>query len=212
VTNDGAVLDGDGVAVSNTTADEDYYPDIAWNGSNYLVTWQRTFIDDIRAQRLNTAGALVGSAFSVAPPSGVGQYGAQVASNGSQWFVVWFQGPGGGPNDVYGARVTAAGSSLGAIPISTGSSDQTQPDVAFNGTWLVAWRDTRNGPNNIYATRVGTDGTVQDGNGFLIDTGSPYQGVEWGPTVSPAPGSNRWAVVRDSEAYAGIIQHIASSK
>jgi hypothetical protein len=62
------------------------------------------------------------------------------------------------------------------IPITTVSNgNETQPAIAFNGNYLVAWKDTRkDGGGDIYGTRVKTDGTVVDGgSGFLITEFTP---------------------------------------
>ena len=73
-------------------------------------------------------------------------------------------------SDIYGARVTAAGTVLdGAatgFAVSTAASHQSFPAVAFDGTrYLVVWKDLRHGPSNsdIYGTRVNPAGTVLDG-------------------------------------------------
>ena len=62
------------------------------------------------------------------------------------------------------------------IPItSISNGNETQPAVAFNGNYLVAWKDTRKGAGgDIYGTRVKKDGTFVDGSGgFLITEFTP---------------------------------------
>jgi hypothetical protein len=93
------------------------------------------------------------------------------------------------------------------IPISTAPDSQSIPDVAFNGAYLVAWKDNRNFWNEIWAARVASDGTVQDPSGFRIFDQATNQGtaaIQAPPSVAPGPG-NKWAV--DHEAIFGGIYH-----
>ncbi len=93
------------------------------------------------------------------------------------------------------------------IPISTAPDNQSIPDVAFNGAYLVAWKDNRNFWNEIWAARVASDGTVQDPSGFRIfdqATNQGTAGIFAPPSVAAGPG-NKWAV--DHEAVFGGIFH-----
>jgi hypothetical protein len=62
-----------------------------------------------------------------------------------------------------------------SFPITTSSTgNETQPTVAFNGNFMVAWKDTRNDSGgDIYGTRVKKDRTVLDTNGFVITEFTP---------------------------------------
>ena len=77
-----------------------------------------------------------------------------MAWNGTNFLVVWQDHRSGTIDDIYGARVSAAGSVLdpAGIPISTAANDQLAPAVAWNGTdFLVVWEDCRSGTNyDIY--------------------------------------------------------------
>ena len=60
------------------------------------------------------------------------------------------------------------------IPISTATGHQTFPTVAFNGSFMVAWKDARSDSGgDIYGARVKKDRTVLDPNGFLITNYTP---------------------------------------
>src|SRR5262245_31041279 len=88
----------------------------------------------------------VGPEYTVAETVGRTLPGAtpSVAFDGSNYFVVWADSRGQG--DIYGARVTPAGQVLdvGGIAVSTESHDQSNPEVAFDGTnYFVVWTDTR---------------------------------------------------------------------
>lgn len=92
-----------------------------------------------------------------------------LAFDGTNFLVVWDDGRGGYNRDIYGARVTPAGTVLDSngIAISTALADQWRPAVAFDGTnFLVVWEDQRNGPDDydIYGARVTPAGAVLDPN------------------------------------------------
>jgi hypothetical protein len=90
------------------------------------------------------ATATLGAREHVSPPGQ--QVGGNLAFDGVNYLVVWNQGGDG--LDVYGARVTPAGTVLdpGGIPIATEAGAQAGARVAFDGTnYLVTWADTRAG-------------------------------------------------------------------
>ena len=106
-----------------------------------------------------------------------------VVSDGTNFFVAW-EDARNGALDLYGSRISAAGSVLNptGIPISTATNIQRNPDVAYNGTnYLVAWEDLRTGGANIDAARVSTAGTVLDATGIGVST---LATVEQEPSVA----------------------------
>lgn len=206
VTNAGAVLDTiPGVTVASA-ANAETQPDIAATSGALLVSYQYLAgagNPDVYAQRTNLSLQPIGTGIPLATTAGPEQ-DAKVASDGSGYLVVW-----GGPGDIQGRRVLTDGSLPGAavIPISTAPDNQSLPDVAFNGTYLVAWKDNRNFWNEIWAARVKSDGTVQDPSGFRIFDQATNMGtaaIQSPPSVAPGPG-NKWAV--DHEAVFGGIFH-----
>lgn len=113
-------------------------PNVAWNGSVYLVSWSAT--NGIVAQRLSTEGAkLDATPFMVMS----GCFGpADVAPMGSDFLVT---GRKVGYTIQYifpvAARVSGVGAVLDASPLVLGNSYlRTAPAVvAVGGRWLVAW-------------------------------------------------------------------------
>jgi hypothetical protein len=100
------------------------------------------------------------------------------------------------------------------IPISTATDTQSLPDVAFNGTYLVAWKDNRNFWNEIWAARVATNGTVQDPSGFRVFDQATNEGtaaIQNPPAVAPAPGSGNWGLDHE-EIFGGIFHYTIKSK
>jgi hypothetical protein len=207
VANDSTRLDGSGVPVAQSTSVSEATPDVAWNGSRFLVAYERD--SDSHAQLLDATGALVGSSIPVGTGADL-QFVPKVASNGTDYLVVWQSGTD--TSDVAGARVSSTGTVLGPVPVSSAPAQQDAPDVAFNGTYLVAWRDSRNGDDDLFAARVTSAGAIQDPNGFLVEAGTRTGALSFidGPAVAPAPGSQRWAVDYDYNALTAIRQRVAS--
>ena len=100
-----------------------------------------------------------------------------------------------GTFDIYGSVVTGNGGVGSNTPISSSTSAQSSPEIAFNGTYLVAWTDERRaaGHYDIYGTRVSSDGTTTDrDNGFPIAI-EPTSGSVGSPVVSRGK-SGDWGV------------------
>jgi hypothetical protein len=208
----GSPLNGAGFPVSTDTHNE-FVPDVAWNGTRWLVTWEYQFSagdDDILAAQVTTNAGIIGS-FIVANPGGHQRHPA-VASDGSAYLVAWDDDRSGGVDDIYGNRVNATGvvqDSFTGFPISTAGDSQSDPAVAYNGSYLVAWRDRRLPPDpDVYAARVGSNGIVQDPSGFAISATASDEG---NPAVGPAP-AGKWAVGYElgDPGSTSIIQRIAS--
>ena len=162
-------------------------PAVAWNGTNYLVAWS-----DDNSGNLDLFGARVDPSGTVLDPTGINVSSASgdqdvpaVASNGTDFLVVWNDTRSGSTSDVYGSRVSGAGSVLNAagLLVSAASGDQSFPAVAWNGTsYVVAWQDGRSGTSlDVYATRVSSGGVVTDASGIPISTATNDQSR---PTVS----------------------------
>ena len=49
--------------------------------------------------------------------------------------------------------------------ISSAADNQEEPMVAFNGSYVVAWIDRRNGGFHLWGARVAPDTTVVDPTG-----------------------------------------------
>ena len=123
------------------------------------------------------------------------EFAPTVAAGTSNWLVAWSL-VDGQQLDVRGKRVSSAGAVLDASPgiaISTGAGDQDQPSVAFNGAFLVLWRDRRAGNADIYGGRVTSGGATQDGTGFVVSAGA---GEDARPVVTKGNGTG-WGASYD---------------
>ena len=154
----GVVLDPSGISIT-TSPDPLSADGIAFDGTNYLVVWERLLdVDetDIYGARVSTSGAVVGAAaFPISTSAGY-QFAGSLAFDGTNYMVVWTDGRAD-TFDIYGARINTSGTVLdpSGIPISTATDFQSSPAVAFDGkNYLVGWSDERGSDPDIYGARV----------------------------------------------------------
>lgn len=183
----GVILEPDGFQISNAAIGQ-YFPSVAFDGTNYLVVWEdrRSGSYDIYGTRINQAGIIQdssGISISIANSS---QRYPSITFAGSYYFVVW-QDNRSGSYDIYGARLNQAGIVLdpSGIPISTVAYNQISPSVNFDGSnYLVVWEDWRNRSLDIFGACVNTSGIVIDTFPVLIDSGYQYS-----PTLAKGLGN-----------------------
>ena len=186
VNSGGVVLDAVPIPLSAGST-SGRHPDIAWDGSNFLVVWDETAATAVDVKGAFVSPAGVAQAAFVVSSAANGQTDPAVAWGGSEYLVTWsdLRQAGG---DVYAARVTAGGSVLdpGGIPVSAATGKQALPTVDFDGTnFLSAWHDERDVDPHVYASRVAPDGTVLDPAGIAVDTRDmrdPEPTVTWSGT------------------------------
>jgi hypothetical protein len=197
VTSAGVVQDSTGIAIATNTV-EHYSPRVASNGSDYLVVWaefQSTTLWDIAGARVSPAGVLL-------DPSGIAisqgireQYEPDVASNGTDFFVVWTDYRSGENHDIYGARVTGTGvvQDSSGLALCTETVQQFSPRVVWDGTnYLAAWADYRwDSYWDVFATQVTSAGTVVSPGGF----GVVYNARETEPHLALASGGGQQSLV-----------------
>ena len=165
------------------------YPVLAFNGTNYLLVWR-----DARGTQYNIYGTRVSSTGTVLDPAGIvvstgpgNSADPQVASNGTDFYVVWSQ--------FYSETWTIRGTASPArawwpIPEASASrralGSQNWPHVASNGTdYLVTWyMGASDGYANVYARRVSSTGQLLDTADIPIATGLNYD------ETTPAVASN----------------------
>ncbi len=179
VNGSGVVLDTSGIAIS-TAANHQAAPALAYDGTNFLVVWQDSRnggFTDIYGARVSGAGVLLDSGGRALSTAADAQYSPAVAHDGTSFLVVWQDLRNGGA-DIYGARVSGAGTLLDAngLAITTATGAQASPAVAHDGTrFLVVWQDSRGGNTDIYGARMSGAGAVLDAGGLAISTASNHQ-------------------------------------
>ena len=110
------------------------YPDIAFDGVNYLVVWQddRNGDYDVYGARLTQDGVVIDTgAFSIVNAPG-DQVRPAAAFDGNNYLIVW-EDQRSGESDVFGARVTTSGLVLDSLsfPIVCLQNEQAYPSIAF---------------------------------------------------------------------------------
>ncbi len=147
-------------------------PRAAFNGTDYLVVWEDWrgaqsaaqnglwlgSSDSLYGRRLSPSGQPLGSSSFTIAPVGAPALMPDVASNGTDYFVVWRGGDVA--EGLYGRRVSAAGAVVdtNAIPIDLGAGIKRFPAVGSNGTdYYVAWTVDSNA---IRGARVLANGTM----------------------------------------------------
>ncbi|HSM93065.1 MAG TPA: hypothetical protein VLT47_09260, partial [Anaeromyxobacteraceae bacterium] len=186
---DRGVLDVGGIVVSGA-GDHQQCPAVAWDGTDFLVAWQdyRSALDfDVYGSRVGADGAVRDTDGIPISTSRSAQSSPAVASDGANVLVVWEDDRNGEGLDIFGARVRGSDASVldPGIAISDSSNPQHAPAIAWDGSqYLVAWADLRSvTSDDIYACRVGQDGSVLDPAGIAVSTAAQSQSrpsVAWG--------------------------------
>jgi len=193
--------------VAGLTPGDQKYPAVSFDGTNYFVVWEDSSRSNIYGARVNQAGAVL-DPFGIPISTATGrQYSPAVSFDDTNFLVVWADRRSGSYSDIYGTRVSQAGTvlDLTGFPISLASDFQENPAISFDGVnFLVTWRDSRNNPDygDIYGARVTQAGAVLDPYGIAISQAANTQGL---PAVSFG-GTNFLVVWEDprSGSYSDI--------
>lgn len=179
---------------------------VDWNGAAYMVAWA-----DDDSGSLGIFGARVNQSAVVLDPTGIKIASAPgdqdfpaVASNGTDFFVVWHDARNASGSDIYGTRITGAGvvSSPAGVLISAAAGAQSNPDVAWNGTrYVVVWQDRRSGTSDdIYGARLSASAVLADPAGIALSVASGDQAK---PSVSVS-GTNALVTWEDRRGGAAV--------
>jgi hypothetical protein len=172
VNHSGQVLDPSGINISGSNTGYPY-PDVAWDGTQWYVTWI-PYSEVVYVARVSTGG-------QVLDPNGIavgnaGTLSAIAGAPGGGARVVWGQdATGGAPGrfDVSTAYVSPGGAPSSATTISLGAPSQRQPDLAPNGSsYLAVFVSEVSNETRIKGQRVDADGNAIDQEPFLIAGGS----------------------------------------
>jgi hypothetical protein len=173
ITPEGAVLDTAGIVIAHENYGQGS-PAVCAGGPNFLVFWDdiRNRTDnDIYAARVTAGGAVLDTLGIGVLLAAGGQGRPAVTFDGANFLAVWEDGRGSG-TDIFGTRVTPAGTALDSsgFDITLGADDQSSPAVAFDGAnILVVWEDHRGDSSfDIDGALVTPEGTVLDPGVFVI--------------------------------------------
>lgn len=162
----GSVIDPPGELVICNKPGEQSHPNVATDGSSFLVVWQDarnsgTTGFDIYAAIVSSSGVVSpAGGFAVAALASDQKY-PDVAWMGSSYVVAWEHNESGDWN-IHAARVSASGELLDSNPIVVDSTTSKQDSVCAAGgpgRALLAYRDSAGG-THIKGAIVEADGSV----------------------------------------------------
>ncbi len=163
-----------------------------------IIVWQdfRTNYADLYAQRINKDGELLWAENGVLVCGHSGAQSAPVAVyDGAGGAIVVWQDFRKSYADIYAQRIDGSGKILwekGGVAICTALGHESPPVIVDTGAEgaIIAWVDTRNGNNDIFAQHV-------DGNGVVhwTDNGIP---------ICTAPNNQNYPMII-SDGAGGVI-------
>jgi hypothetical protein len=199
----GIVLDPNGMAVCNVSSTQ-WFPSVAYDGVNFLIAW-----GDWRGEA-SVLAARVTPTGSILDPNGrrisrLDEYAdyPRLTFGGANYLAAWVSGSS--ERDIRAARISTSCTPLDSVSflVTSAANPQHCPSVASSATsYLAVWEDLRNGPTDIYGTRVSPASTVLDPLGIAVSTAAGYQGS---PAVA-SDGTNFlvvWGDQRSGDAIYG---------
>ena len=159
VTSSGVVTDPNGRVINNIWGDFEFFPAVGFSGGTYLVVW-----DDGRDSTRCVYGVLVNAAgvpadnvgFRIGPADSPIQRNPVITTCGGNFLVVWAQAVNtSSPYDIYGARVSTAGTVLDTSPFIIATQRNLWPAAASgpNGA-LVVNVDLGTTPSRVTANAI----------------------------------------------------------
>jgi hypothetical protein len=155
---------------------QQYNPAVASNGRDYLVVWETwgpDFSLNIRGTRVRSSDGLVLDVGGLPISTAISQQnGPFVASDGTDYFVVWNDHRNQSSTDIYGTKVTSEGQVVHpeGLAIRSGPGNQSPQTIACNGSnYFVGWIDS----SRIFGTLIDRDGGALSGDGFPIASSLP---------------------------------------
>jgi hypothetical protein len=161
VTHDGQVLDPSGINISGSNGGYPY-PDVAWDGSQWFVTWV-PYSDNTYAARISTSGQVLDPSGIVV--SGMSRVSAIVGKPDGGAIAVWadYHAGGLGSNDIYKASISAGGSVGPSESVAQGAPSQQRARIASNGNGYMA----------VFMSKVASENRVKfqrlDASGNAVD-------------------------------------------
>jgi hypothetical protein len=155
-----------------------------------IIVWEdgASGLRDIYAQRVDSTGARLWDTLGVPVVSSTGdQTGIQVVSDDAGGVIVTWKDNRNGNNDIYAQRLNPNGQRLWdtlGVQVCAWAGEQTVPVMCQDGSGgaVIAWQDTRNGNNDIYAQRISASGS-----GVWRDSQGSFQPLTSNPSFSVVP-------------------------
>ena len=135
------------------------YGDATFGGTGFGLVWSdlRSASTQVYFRLISRTGVPQGA--DVLLSSGASSaYAPKIAWSGTEFGVVWQDGRGTA-NEIYFARLSAAGALLGTERVTNAVGGSTSPAVIFTGSkYAVAFVNKRSGVNRVYVALLGSDG------------------------------------------------------
>ncbi|MFC1763529.1 hypothetical protein ACFL6U_15805 [Planctomycetota bacterium] len=155
---------------------------------HYWIVWEDRRNDerDVFVQPLSMEGVALGSNFQLDDDAGIGsQYKPVIAAWGNGNFVAAWEDYRDSNDAIYGCRYAGDGSVSSAnfkVSDDVGDAYMGDPSVAvgYQGEFVVAWHDERNGDYDVYLQSYVHDGSAYGPNVRLSNTGHKTQ---WYPDI-----------------------------
>lgn len=191
-----------GVAVSD--AGGQFFPSMVYDGENgVIVAWISGGLENsvIASQRLDSNGARLWSSSARVVVSGcaVNTF-IEICADGSGGAVVAWQDMRNGQQDIFAQRIGSSGTAAwgpSGIAVCASDGEQWLPQIAYcgEGEVVAAWVDVRGGSDDIYAQRLGPDGSAMWTAGGLCACGEA--GSQLNPRILVDPQSNAMIAWQD---------------
>jgi hypothetical protein len=181
----------EGVRVCPTLNWQDWHRIISDTAGGVILVWHDErygFLSPyIYAQRLDGSGNLLwGAEGAPIDLFDFRKWTLECVPDGVGGGIVTWYDNGNGPYDIYAQRFNGSGEiqwiSRG-VAICEAAADQVEPHLVPDDSSgaLIAWLDGRDGRDDIYAQRVGSDGVVKwQAGGIMIREGPTKTGSGWG--------------------------------
>jgi len=183
---------------------------------SFIVCWEDDRMDykDVFAQRFDNDATPVGVNYQVNTDT-VNSYQfyseISVAENGN-FMITWEDHRFSFNGEIFSQSYFNDGTTMGEnfkVNNDVGSENQGYPSIAVDGNenFIVAWTDSREGDENIYAQRFGADGTAH-GDNFKVNDDTYPNIIHWTPSLAADAEGNfiiAWEDYRsgyDSDIYA----------
>jgi hypothetical protein len=157
-------------------------PTLVWTGSEYGLSWSdhRDGNGEIYLTRLSTTGAVSGTLQRITSEPGDSDE-PDLVWTGSEYGLAW-QDERSGYFEIHFARLDGSGSMIGSERRVTSSPHRSvRPSLVWTGSeYALAWVDNREGPYDLYFTRISSSGVEQGDDERLTTSG--VQGLE-GPSL-----------------------------
>jgi hypothetical protein len=201
---DGTILDPGGGVIASGGYPGDF--DVTFAGGEYFVVWSSggmTSGGSILGQRLAPDLTLIGSPVTINQYSPSIGLNCRVATDGTDYFVAWWENRYDYWSQISSARVSHDGVVLDPDGIfltvfKAGISTPFEPTVGFDGThYVVAYQGSVSPPSDIFAVRVTTQGEVLDFGTDAIPVSTAPE-TQADPAVAGLPGGGSLVVWQDN--------------